>query len=384
MPDPCRVFEVCARNGVGTARPPRRLSSRSGASPSPSASPLSVANSSPFSAEQPFAGHDVDSTQVAASDSNQVQDGTLSPKLPLQQQQQDGALSSRDAAGQALLSSCLLHWYVSLCIAAKVRKLAASDTCWTRLLLLPCQVARQSCQDDAKLHLVCCAAALLPALAVFDLPGFVLLLSRRLAAGGAEPSSPTHVMSFLALLRLAHSQQARRRVTPQYCLGRTCLSDQHQIKTHQCSGNALLWPPMRAVQLPSCRGPLLVPSRRFDMLQCYPMKMASWLTDLYVYLLDAQHARQQCILEFVTCPMCTGPTGAGGSPARCSGRAAAGAGGAAAEAGVPPCAHLFMSVFLFMTCCICCFTRSNNPTHQPASEVASMCSPCRHASMCSC
>lgn len=52
-----------------------------------------------------------------------------------------------------------------------------------------------------------CAAALLPALAMFDLPGFVLLLSRRLAAGGAEPSSPTHVMSFLALLRLAQSQQ---------------------------------------------------------------------------------------------------------------------------------------------------------------------------------
>jgi hypothetical protein len=62
-----------------------------------------------------------------------------------------------------------------------------------------------------------CAAALLPALAVFDLPGFVLLLSRRLAAGGAEPSSPTHVMSFLALLRLAHSQQASRRELPQTC-----------------------------------------------------------------------------------------------------------------------------------------------------------------------
>ena len=64
------------------------------------------------------------------------------------------------------------------------------------------------------MHLVSCAAALLPALAMFDLPGFVLLLSRRLAAGGAEPSSPTHVMSFLALLRLAHSQQARRRAMP--------------------------------------------------------------------------------------------------------------------------------------------------------------------------
>jgi hypothetical protein len=97
----CRVFEVCARNGVGTARPPRRLSSRSGVSPSPSASPLSVAYSSPFSAEQPFQGHDSDKTHVADSDGGQVQDDTLSPKPPHQQQQQDGALSSRDAAGVA-------------------------------------------------------------------------------------------------------------------------------------------------------------------------------------------------------------------------------------------------------------------------------------------
>jgi hypothetical protein len=72
--------------------------------------------------------------------------------------------------------------------------------------------------------LVLRAAALLPALAVFDLPGFILLLSRRLAAGGAEPSSPTHVMSFLALLRLAHSQQARCRATPQTYLGADTLA----------------------------------------------------------------------------------------------------------------------------------------------------------------
>jgi hypothetical protein len=111
MPDPCRVFEVCARNGVGTARPPRRLSSRSGASPSPSASPLSVANSSPFSAEQPFGDHDSDtSTRVADSEGSQLQADALSPKP--NPQQQDGTLSSRDAAGEALLRSSLLCWAV--------------------------------------------------------------------------------------------------------------------------------------------------------------------------------------------------------------------------------------------------------------------------------
>lgn len=177
----CRLFDVCARNGVGTARPPRRPS-RQYSDASLPMSPLSNASSSPFGAQP-----DLDHNRGTDLDSSFAQAG---PASAASQQQQESP-SCREAAG-GVCQNALFH-------VSRVHIVAP----WAGTTVLAV------------------AAALLPALALFDLPGFLLLLSRRLAPGGAEPSSPTHVMSFLALLRLAHSPQVIVVQLPSCCTPHT-------------------------------------------------------------------------------------------------------------------------------------------------------------------
>lgn len=165
-----RLFEVCARNGIGTARPPRRPSRwHSTDVSSPPVSPLGDPGGNPGSS--PFARAMPPSPQPADS---------VSPSMHSAEHQQASAGVGTPAGGDGA---------------------AADEQQQQRQLQSP------SCREAA--------AGLLPALALFDLPGFLLLLSQRLGSGGTSAISPTHVMSMLALLRLAHSPQGLQALAAQ-------------------------------------------------------------------------------------------------------------------------------------------------------------------------